>query len=226
MSLLRKGRQQINKNTYYTNQITQQLGYQQGVLPLLESEKNESTNIAGMISAYMGSNDPAGWLICDGRELIRTMYPNLFAIIGTTYGVGDGMITFKIPDLRGSFLRGAGTNSLNSNYAGPALNQYQTHATESHSHTITDPGHKHVFDSANDDFNNSTANYPDALPATTHSTGFPSFPKYDSGTTHRWLNPNENNTTGITVNESLEDGLRSNVETRPFNCGINWIIKY
>lgn len=219
MSLLKKGRSQINRNTYYANQLTQQLGYQQGVLPLLEEEKKEIT--AGLISAYIGATDPIGWMICNGRIVSRTMYPNLFALIGVDYGMGDGITTFNIPDLRGSFLRGSGTNDISNNYIGPALNKFQDHATESHSHTLTDPGHKHVLDSINNDYVNNSTGYSDSSP---HSV-VPSLPNNDDGTTQRWLNPIENATTGILVNDSFTNGNASLVETRPFNCGINWIIK-
>jgi microcystin-dependent protein len=43
---------------------------------------------------------PEGWLLCQGQTLPLNQYQALFAIIGTTYG-GDGMTTFKLPDLRG-----------------------------------------------------------------------------------------------------------------------------
>lgn len=219
MSLLRKGRAQINRNTYYTNQITQQLGYQQGILPLLEHEKNEFPS--GLISAYMGSSDPIGWLICDGREVSRKSYSRLFSVLGVSYGVGDGITTFALPDLRGSFLRGAGTNqSINTNYVGPNLNSFQTHATEKHAHSVTDPGHIHTFDSKNDDYNANTGGYD-----TTPHTMLPSVANYDSGITQQWLNPIETSQTGITINDSLTSGNSNDHETRPFNCGINWIIK-
>lgn len=44
------------------------------------------------------STIPAGYLLCDGSAVSRTMYPNLFAAIGTTYGAGDGSTTFNVPD--------------------------------------------------------------------------------------------------------------------------------
>jgi microcystin-dependent protein len=53
----------------------------------------------------------SGWLLCDGSTYSRTMYAALFAAIGTSYGVGDGSTTFAVPDLRGYFVRGSGTNS-------------------------------------------------------------------------------------------------------------------
>lgn len=44
-----------------------------------------------------GAAVPDGYLLCDGSELSRTLYPELFAVIGTTYGEGDGETTFNIP---------------------------------------------------------------------------------------------------------------------------------
>ena len=41
---------------------------------------------------------PAGYLLCDGAAVSRTMYPDLFSVIGTTYGAGDGSTTFNVPD--------------------------------------------------------------------------------------------------------------------------------
>ena len=50
-------------------------------------------------------NPKGRWLFCDGREISRTDYPELFEAIGTTYGEGDGTTTFNIPDRRGYFGR-------------------------------------------------------------------------------------------------------------------------
>jgi len=47
---------------------------------------------------------PTGFLACDGSAVSRTMYPDLFAAIGTTYGPGDGSTTFNLPDEK--FLKG------------------------------------------------------------------------------------------------------------------------
>ena len=44
---------------------------------------------------------PSNWLVCDGRELSREAYADLFAVIGTSYGAGDGSTTFNLPDKRG-----------------------------------------------------------------------------------------------------------------------------
>ncbi|WP_159711398.1 tail fiber protein [Geminicoccus flavidas] len=61
---------------------------------------------AGVVLPYAGPVPPAGWLLCDGSNVSRTAYAKLFASIGTTYGTGDGTTTFRLPDLRGEFVRG------------------------------------------------------------------------------------------------------------------------
>jgi microcystin-dependent protein len=62
--------------------------------------------LTGMVLHFATSNAPIGWLKCNGARVNRASYSNLFARIGTTYGVGDGSTTFGIPDLRGVFIRG------------------------------------------------------------------------------------------------------------------------
>lgn len=52
----------------------------------------------GFIAPFAGSTAPAGWLVCDGSAVSRTIYAKLFAVIGTTYGEGDGNSTFNLPD--------------------------------------------------------------------------------------------------------------------------------
>jgi microcystin-dependent protein len=54
---------------------------------------------------------PSGWLAANGAAVSRTTYASLFAAIGTLYGVGNGSTTFALPDLRGYFVRGSGTNA-------------------------------------------------------------------------------------------------------------------
>jgi microcystin-dependent protein len=52
---------------------------------------------------------PSGWLECDAAAVSRTTYAKLFAVTGTTFGVGDGSTTFNLPDLRGRSPVGLGT---------------------------------------------------------------------------------------------------------------------
>lgn len=55
----------------------------------------------GIVWPYAGSSAPTGFLLCYGQAISRTTYANLYAVIGTTYGTGDGSTTFNLPDLRG-----------------------------------------------------------------------------------------------------------------------------
>jgi phage-related tail fiber protein len=71
---------------------------------------DQRTSQAGMIVAS-GRTSVDGYLLCDGSAVSRTTYANLFAAIGTTFGVGDGSTTFNIPDFVGAVPRGAGTST-------------------------------------------------------------------------------------------------------------------
>jgi microcystin-dependent protein len=61
---------------------------------------------AGVVLPFAGTTAPAGFLLCFGQEVARSTYADLFAAIGTTYGAGDGVGTFNLPDLRGRVLAG------------------------------------------------------------------------------------------------------------------------
>lgn len=60
----------------------------------------------GVVFDYAGASAPTGWLFPYGQAISRTTYSALFAIISTTYGVGDGTTTFNLPDLRGRVVAG------------------------------------------------------------------------------------------------------------------------
>ena len=62
---------------------------------------------AGVILPFAGTAVPLGWLICDGSEKKQSQYPDLFSAIGRSYGAGDGVSTFNVPDLRGRVAVGA-----------------------------------------------------------------------------------------------------------------------
>jgi len=66
---------------------------------------------AGSVIAWSGSSAPSGWLLCDGSAISRTTYAALFAVAGTSYGVGDGSTTFNVPDLQDRLPLGKGTNN-------------------------------------------------------------------------------------------------------------------
>ena len=53
---------------------------------------------AGVISMYAGNTAPSGYLLCDGSAVSRSTYSALFAVVGTTYGSGNGSTTFNLPN--------------------------------------------------------------------------------------------------------------------------------
>ena len=66
---------------------------------------------SGTIVAYGAASAPTGWLLCDSSAVSRTTYARLFAVIGTTFGTGDGSSTFNVPDLRDKVPLGKGSNN-------------------------------------------------------------------------------------------------------------------
>lgn len=63
----------------------------------------------GVVQAFAGRTTPQGWLLCDGSAVSRTDYAALFAVIGTTYGAGNGSTTFNLPNLTDKFVEGSAT---------------------------------------------------------------------------------------------------------------------
>jgi microcystin-dependent protein len=58
--------------------------------------------LIGEIKLFAGNFAPRGWFTCEGQTLAISQYQALFSLLGTYYG-GDGVTTFKLPDLRGAF---------------------------------------------------------------------------------------------------------------------------
>ena len=89
---------------------------------------NETINIEvpdalpiGSYIQFAGSQAPAGFLVCNGGEISRTTYSALFAVIGTTYGSGDGSTTFNLPNLTDRFLQGSTTSGTVKNAGLPNI---------------------------------------------------------------------------------------------------------
>ncbi len=75
---------------------------------------------SGLVCAFGGAVAPTGWLLCNGAAVSRTTYATLFAVVGTTYGAGDGTTTFNVPNLQGRFPIGAG-NGAQKNVSGSGV---------------------------------------------------------------------------------------------------------
>ena len=101
----------------------------------------------GVVLHFANSTAPAGWLACNGDLVSRTTYAGLFNAIGTVYGAGDGATTFKLPDLRGQFLRGwdgaAGVDP------GRVIGSNQTSQNLSHTHGALITGPAGIADNSN-----------------------------------------------------------------------------
>ncbi len=175
---------------------------------------------AGLVMAYAGELPPAGWVVCDGSEVSRTDYPELFAAIGTAHGEGDGTTTFNLPDYRGLFLRGvdagagrdsdvdARTAPNTGGNTGDAVGSVQDDQLQSHKHE--DAGHAHGYTSQ-------THHDRDGSGWGSGSAN-DSWSGYATGAGHANL--------GDPVDSETGGGeARHGVETRPKNASVIWIIK-
>ena len=97
---------------------------------------NIDSTPSGIIKINSSNTVPGGYLLCDGRAVSRTTYADLFKVIGTTYGSGDGSTTFNVPNLQGRVA--VGKNSGTFNTLG------KTGGEENHTLTISEiPAHTH-----------------------------------------------------------------------------------
>ena len=104
---------------------------------------------------FFGTTAPALWLFAAGQAVSRTTYAALFAVLGTTYGGGDGSTTFNLPDKRGRSsigkdnMGGAAASRVTaaiSGVDGTVLGAAGgNQALQSHNHGIADPGHAHTI---------------------------------------------------------------------------------
>jgi microcystin-dependent protein len=112
--------------------------------------------ITGEIRGFAGTVQPTAWLWCNGQAVSRGTFAALFAVIGTTFGPGDGATTFNVPDLRGRTIYGvdnmggaAAANRITNavcNIVGTTLGAAggdQNIPTHLHVNTLTDLGHTH-----------------------------------------------------------------------------------
>ena len=172
-----------------------------GVVTLKNNVSMES--LVGMVAAFAMSTAPTGWFACDGTAKSRTDYSELFAAIGTTWGVGDGSTTFNLPNLQGAFLRGTGTGSINSrNKVGPSVGSFQEDQFQGHAHNIRGDesgvgANPKLFNSAGGD-NSGVININEATPA-----GDDGYLEHDSNGTPR-----------------------HGSDTRPYNAGILYCIRW
>lgn len=152
---------------------------------------------SGSIIMHAGSTAPTGYLACNAAAVSRSTYADLFAVIGTTYGVGDGSTTFNLPDMRGLFVRGAGAHGTMTKAAGGAFDGGSVGATDNDKIQ----GHKH-------DLSNVPASYDGGIGGGSNSW---------SGTATK--------TTTTPVSDGTNGTPRTGNETKPASISLLYCIK-
>lgn len=97
----------------------------------------------GSVIEFAGSVAPSGWLLCDGSEVSRVTYANLFSAIGTAFGTPSDNTVFRLPDHRNRVGRGVGTGTALGSTGGNDSVTLTTAQMPLHSHALTDNGHSH-----------------------------------------------------------------------------------
>jgi microcystin-dependent protein len=155
----------------------------------------------GVINMWGTGTAPTGWLLCTGTAVSRTTYAALFAVIGTTFGVGDGSTTFNLPNYTNRMPYG--TTLAATGGSADAVVVSHTHTATS---SVSDPGHTHGYLIGTLAGNNAAGSIPDYI-------------RQSSATTN-------SNTTGITVSTSNStEGVSGTNANLPPYLGINFIIK-
>lgn len=118
--------------------------------------------IVGSIIQMAVATLPAGYLACDGGSYSTATYSALSTVLNFTYGGSAPSGLFKTPDFRGMFLRGNGTNGIDSTYASATYGSLQTDGIRSHTHgidfgflsTVSGGGGQNAYNSTSPNFNN------------------------------------------------------------------------
>ena len=115
----------------------------------------------GFIGEWSANTIPDGWLLCDGSAISRTDYADLFAVIGTTWGDGDGSTTFNLPNSIGRFAEGA---SNAGSYHEAGLPNIEGTISNASSYGILDArsNYRYSTSGAFYDYQTKTANYQSA----------------------------------------------------------------
>ncbi|MGI5849663.1 MAG: phage tail protein [Christensenellales bacterium] len=121
-------------------------GDMQGLESDMQSLEGEMRKLrmTGEITLWSAAAAPGGWLICDGSAVSRSGYAALYAVIGTTYGTGNGTTTFNIPNLKGRVPAGYSSSDSSFNTLG------KTGGSKTHALSVSEmPSHTHTYKFSN-----------------------------------------------------------------------------
>jgi microcystin-dependent protein len=113
----------------------------------------------GAIKPWTKAAAPAGYLLCDGSAVSRSTYADLFAVIASTYGNGDGSTTFNVPNLQGKMPQGYDGNTYNLAGTGGA-NTVTVAVTNNQAVTVTGNISNTSLTTAQLSSHNHNTNYP------------------------------------------------------------------
>ena len=131
----------------------------------------------GGLVAWAASSAPTGWLICDGSAVSRTTYADLYAVVGDTYGAGDGSTTFNLPNIKGRVV--VGLDSADTAFDALA----ETGGATTHTLNVSEmPVHTHTQDSHNHTSNTGAVNAPHSHNASTGAANAPHSHNASTGT--------------------------------------------
>lgn len=180
---------------------------------------------SGTITMYGGATAPTDWLLCNGAAINRTTYADLFAILGTSYGAGNGTTTFNLPNLNdrfpigvsGTYARGATGGALTKTIITANLPAH-THAID-HNHSAFDTAsggtHSHTQPTTSADTGSSTTR---VARGSGVSSGDVTYISGDGAHTHSIDVPAFTGTSGSA-------GSGTPLDTTPPYVAVNYIIK-
>ena len=183
------------------------------------SQDINPNNFVGMIAPFAMATPPTGWLACDGSAVSKTTYSELFTALGANAWGTDTTDNFYLPDLRGAFLRGTGSNGTvdmanGNDFAGPSVGSFEK-----------DQFQGHLFGDVSSSYTSSATNAPLKI--------------RDGNKRNQTVQTQADNNHGavdvqagsysdalIPIDDQTNGAPRTGDETRPFNYGVNYCIKY
>ena len=176
-----------------------------------DSANNFDSIPVGAQIPFTGTSIPSGYLLCDGRAVSRTTYKDLFAVIGTTYGTGDGSTTFNLPNMTGKVPVGYKSSDTYFGTLGKSVGAATVKLTvgqmPKHTHTQNAHSHQQNYNT----WYNDSSNYDVRL---TGGSGY-----YAIAGTNAYYTAGATATNQTTGNDEAHDNIQPSLV-------VNYIIKY